>query len=56
MRLMDRVFDNHVMAPMQRPVAEALGAGDRLPAERAKAAERLQIAYAWLEARLEGRT
>jgi len=56
-RFMDRVFDNHVMTPMQKPVAEALKAeGSRLDAAMAEARQALDTAYAWLEKRLSGRT
>ena len=56
-RFMDRVFDNYVMAPMQKPVAEALkGEGSRLDAAMAEARQALDTAYAWLEKRLSDRT
>ncbi|GAB6195755.1 glutathione S-transferase family protein [Lysobacter xanthus] len=55
-RFMDRFFDHHVMSPMQAPVAEALRADGRVAIARAESAERLDIAYAWLEQRLQGRT
>lgn len=55
-RFMDRFFDHHVMTPMQTPVAEALRADGRTETALAEAAERLDLAYAWLEQRLEGRT
>lgn len=55
-RFMDRIFDNHVMAPMQAIVSEALphliGVSDPVRAERARAA--LAQIYAWLDARLAG--
>jgi glutathione S-transferase len=56
-RMMDRFFDNYVMTPMQRIVADAL----RLPEERdsrgvADARALLDTAYRWLEERLAGRT
>ncbi len=55
-RFMDRFFDNHVMTPMQLPVAEALrGEGGRRDEAMATAAQKLDIAYTWLESRLEGR-
>jgi len=56
-RFLDRVFDNHVMTPMNQPVAEALRAdGGRKDEALVKAAERLDVAYRWLEQRLQGRT
>ena len=56
-RFMDRVFDNHVMSAMQKPVFEALQAeGARKGAAMAEAARVLDIAYAWLEGVLTDRT
>lgn len=56
-RFMDRVFDNHVMSAMQKPVFEALRAdGARKDEAMAEARQALDTAYAWLEARLAGRT
>jgi glutathione S-transferase len=56
-RFMDRFFDNHVMATMQKPVSEALRAtGGRKDEAMAKAARALEIAYDWLEERLSRRT
>ncbi len=56
-RFLDRFFDNHVMTPMQAPVAEALRGGDgRKDTALAEAAVALDTAYAWLETRLAGRT
>ena len=55
-RFLDRVFDHHVMAAMQAPVTEALRPRpDRQEEALARAGERLETAYAWLEARLAGR-
>lgn len=55
-RFMDRFFDNHVMSPMQQPVFEALRPdGGRKDEALARAAEALDTAYGWLEARLQGR-
>lgn len=55
-RFMDRFFDNHVMSPMQEPVFEVLRTdGSRRDEVLARSAERLGIAYRWLEARLAGR-
>lgn len=56
-RFMDRFFDNYVMTPMQKPVAEALRAGGgRKDEAMAEAGQELDTAYAWLEERLAGRT
>lgn len=55
-RMLDRIFDNHVMGQMQRVVADAIRGPERhdgIEVEEAKAA--LQKVYAWLEAWLEGR-
>ena len=56
-RFLDRVFDLHVMDPVQLAVAAALG---RLPMTRDDgvkiAEERLERAYGWLEGHLAGRT
>jgi len=56
-RFMDRVFDNHVMTPMNEIVQAYLAdrdAPDRTRIEKAEAA--LDTVYAWLEVRLAGRT
>ena len=55
-RMLDRIFDNYVMTPMQKIVGDAL----RAPDERDKrgvadARALLDTAYAWLEQRLAGR-
>jgi glutathione S-transferase len=55
-RFMDRFFDNYVMTPMQKPVAEALRADGRKDEALAQAAQALETAYAWLEEKLSGRT
>ncbi len=56
-RFMDRFFDNYVMSAMQKPVFEALRAeGARREEAMAEARTALDTAYAWLEARLGGRT
>ena len=55
-RTLDRVFDNHVMANMQRVVNDALRPPDRrdpVDVEAAKTA--LQTIYGWLDTYLEGR-
>ncbi|MDN2694968.1 glutathione S-transferase family protein [Janthinobacterium sp. SUN073] len=56
-RFLDRYFDLHVMAPIQHAVGAALS-GDAAKARegRAFAAEKLDLAYAWLETRLAGKT
>jgi glutathione S-transferase len=55
-RFMDRFFDMHVMTPVQQRVREALRPdGGRAGEATATAAERLDIAYRWLEERLRGR-
>lgn len=56
-RFLDRVFDNYVMAAVQKPVAEAIRPeGARQDEAMAQAREALETAYAWLETRLDGRT
>ena len=56
-RFLDRCFDLHVMSPVQQAVGGAL-TGD--PVKRqdglAHAKEKLELAYAWLEGELAGRT
>jgi glutathione S-transferase len=56
-RFLDRFFDLHVMDQVQHAVAGAL-TGD--PAKRqegvAQSAEKLELAYAWLEGHLAGKT
>lgn len=55
-RFMDRVFDLHVMSPVQAAVAGALGRdGLGKDGARAAAAEKLELAYGWLEGELAGR-
>jgi glutathione S-transferase len=55
-RFLDRFFDNHVMTPMQHAVNGALtGIEARRRENLAQSAERLDLAYAWLETRLAGR-
>lgn len=50
MRMLDRVFDNYVMAPMQDVVNEYLRDANNPAADRvAQARERLIRSYAWLE-------
>jgi glutathione S-transferase len=56
-RFLDRFFDLHVMTPMQLAVSGALtGDPDKRRDGLAQAAEKLELAYAWLEQRLAGRT
>ena len=55
-RMLDRIFDNHVMNQMNRVVANALRGPERhdsIEVEEAKAA--LQKVYAWLDGWLAGR-
>lgn len=56
-RFLDRFFDLHVMSPVQHAVGAALG-GD--PAKREDglrfASQKLDLAYAWLEQHLDGKT
>ena len=56
-RMLDRIFDNHVMTPVQAIVSEHLPFLTPAPdATRiARAREALDKAYAWLDARLAGR-
>jgi glutathione S-transferase len=56
-RFLDRYFDNDVMTAMQRPVLAAI-AGDAAATDAAlaQAGRALDLAYGWLEQRLEGRT
>ncbi|WP_164020104.1 glutathione S-transferase family protein [Pyxidicoccus trucidator] len=56
-RFLDRFFDLHVMSPVQHAVAEAL-TGDPVKRQEglALAAKKLELAYAWLEGQLAGRT
>jgi len=55
-RLMDRFFDNYVMDPMAKPVAEALRSeGGRKEEAMTEARSALDTAYAWLEHRLADR-
>ena len=55
-RFLDRFFDNDVMTAMQKPVFEALKSdGVRKDEAMAEARRALDLAYGWLEQRLEGR-
>lgn len=55
-RMLDRFFDLHVMAPMQTVVYDALrGEAERDPLGVQQARERLQTAYRWLDQHLAQR-
>jgi glutathione S-transferase len=55
-RFLDRFFDLHVMTPVQHAVNGALsGDPDKRKDGLAFAAEKLDLAYAWLEQQLAGR-
>jgi len=56
-RFLDRFFDLHVMSPVQYAVSGAM-TGDPVRRQEglAHAAEKLELAYAWLEGQLAGRT
>ena len=56
-RFLDRFFDNDVMTAMQKPVLAALRQdGARRDEALAEARQALELAYGWLEQKLEGRT
>ena len=56
-RMMDRVFDNYVMTPMQKVVGDQLRPkGDRDAYGVAEARAMLDTAYAWLDQRVKTRT
>ena len=56
-RFLDRFFDNDVMTAMQGPVTEAIRHGNARKDEvMAEAMRKLDLAYSWLEQRLDGRT
>jgi glutathione S-transferase len=55
-RLLDRFFDQHVMNAGQVAVVESIRAEpDRLEEAKQAAAKSLELAYAWLDQRLDGR-
>lgn len=55
-RMLDRVFDNYVMTPMQTIVFDYLRpAGSRDAFGVGQARQMLESAYAWLDQRLDGR-
>ena len=54
-RFRDRFFDLHVMSPVQHAVSGALSGDDGKRDEaRAFSAQKLELAYAWLESQLPG--
>ncbi len=55
-RMLDRIFDNYVMSPMQQIVGDRIRPGDcRDPHGVAEARRLLDTSYAWLERELAGR-
>ncbi|WP_066795985.1 glutathione S-transferase family protein [Sphingomonas soli] len=55
-RMLDRIFDNYVMTPMQQVVGNALRPEDaKDPYGVGQSMQMLDKVYAWLEARLQGR-
>jgi glutathione S-transferase len=56
-RFLDRFFDLHVMSPVQHAVGGAL-TGDPVKRQEglAQSQEKLELAYAWLEGHLAGKT
>jgi len=56
-RMLDRLFDNHVMSPMQAIVAEHIPFLNPIPDQTriARARDALDKIYLWLNARLAGR-
>lgn len=55
-RMLDRIFDNHVMTNMQRVVSDALRPPERRdPVEVDKAKAALETAYGWLDGWMQGR-
>ena len=56
-RMMDRIFDNYVMTPMQKIVADSLRPeADRDPYGVAEAGRTLYTVYGWLDRRMATRT
>ena len=56
-RLLDRVFDNYVAAPMMKIVADRMREADRQDHQGVEEARALLTkTYGWLETRLAGRT
>jgi glutathione S-transferase len=55
-RMLDRIFDNYVMTPMQKIVADAMRPAEERDARGlAEARALLDASYAWLEAHLDNR-
>ena len=56
-RFLDRFFDLHVMTPIQLAVGAAM-TGDEIKRQEARTSteKKLELAYAWLEGQLPGRT
>src|SRR5262245_36777559 len=55
-RMMDRFFDNYVMTPMQRIVADCIRASQNRDAQTvAEARDLLDTAYRWLDGRMAAR-
>ncbi|MBX3593537.1 glutathione S-transferase family protein [Sphingomonas sp.] len=55
-RMLDRIFDNYVMTPMQKIVGDALRPdGSRDPHGVAEARATLDKAYGWIDAHMAGR-
>lgn len=55
-RMLDRIFDNYVMAPMQKPVLNAIRPeSERDPFGVVEAHGMLDSVYAWLDQRMAGR-
>ncbi len=55
-RMLDRIFDNHVMTPVQKIVGDALRPAERrdpVAVDETKSA--LESAYGWLDRRMDGR-
>ena len=56
-RMLDRFFDNYVMTPMQKIVADAMRSPQARDAQGvAEARSMLDVAYRWLDDALRGRT
>lgn len=55
-RFMDRFFDNYVMTPMNKPVAETIRPDGRPETAKGEAARELEVSYGWLEKALANRT
>lgn len=56
-RMLDRFFDNYVMTPQGKFVFDALRPAERRDAQGVEEARKmLDISYAWLDQRMQGRT